>query len=172
MGELWGGASRLSAPINADDQPHRANLWCLAWVVVFAVLLTACSGSPSPRSSASPSTSAREVASGSPALSTPGQVQPTPKHEHVQPSSKSPGKAQPTSSQSSPDESFTMPDLVGLTLAAARSALSAADAGQYSWVYGCYGSPNTGLVVKQSPAGGVSVPRSETVDFYLQANNC
>jgi beta-lactam-binding protein with PASTA domain len=67
---------------------------------------------------------------------------------------------------------FTMPDLVGLTLAAARSALSAADAGQYSWVYGCYGSPNTGLVVKQSPAGGVSVPRSETVDFYLQANNC
>jgi hypothetical protein len=26
--------------------------------------------------------------------------------------------------------------------------------------------------VRQSPAGGVSVPRSETVDFYLQANNC
>jgi eukaryotic-like serine/threonine-protein kinase len=67
---------------------------------------------------------------------------------------------------------FTMPDLVGLTLAEARSALDAADAGPYAWSYGCYGSPNAGLVVSQSPAGGVTVARTTGVEFSLQNFNC
>ena len=53
VGELWTGASRPSASLNADDRAQLRNQWRLAWVVVFAVALTACSGTPSSRSSTS-----------------------------------------------------------------------------------------------------------------------
>ncbi len=62
--------------------------------------------------------------------------------------------------------------MLGMTLAAARSALYAADVATYSWMYGCYGSPNTGKVVKQTPAGGAKVARTTHVNIFLQANNC
>jgi PASTA domain len=59
-----------------------------------------------------------------------------------------------------------------MTLAAARSALNAANVAHYSWLYGCYGSPNINEVVRQSPEGGARVPRTTHVSIYLQANNC
>ena len=66
----------------------------------------------------------------------------------------------------------TVPDMLGMTLAAARSALYAADVGKYTWQYGCYGSPNIGKVVKQTPGGGAKVARTIDIKFFLQANNC
>jgi beta-lactam-binding protein with PASTA domain len=59
-----------------------------------------------------------------------------------------------------------------MTLAAARSALYAADFATYSWLYGCYGSSNINEVTSQSPGGGAKVPRTTHVKIYLQANNC
>jgi beta-lactam-binding protein with PASTA domain len=67
---------------------------------------------------------------------------------------------------------ITVPDMLGMTLAQAKAALNAADAGQYSWLYGCYGSPNIGLVVRQTPAGGTEIPRTTLIQIFLQNNNC
>jgi beta-lactam-binding protein with PASTA domain len=66
----------------------------------------------------------------------------------------------------------TVPNMVGMTLAAARSALAAAGFDHYTWLYGCYGSANIGEVVKQSPGGGAQAPQNTDVDIDLQANNC
>jgi beta-lactam-binding protein with PASTA domain len=66
----------------------------------------------------------------------------------------------------------TVPNMLGMTLAAARSALDAADFAKYSWLYGCYGSSNIGAVVSQNPGGGAQVPRTTPVKIFLQANNC
>jgi beta-lactam-binding protein with PASTA domain len=66
----------------------------------------------------------------------------------------------------------TVPDMLGMTLAQARSALDAADFAKYSWLYGCYGSSNIGAVVSQNPGGGAQVPRTTLVKISLQANNC
>jgi eukaryotic-like serine/threonine-protein kinase len=66
----------------------------------------------------------------------------------------------------------TVPDMIGMTLAAARSALDAADVGKYSWLYGCYGSSDIGEVVKQAPGAGEKVPRTTDVEIFLQADNC
>jgi beta-lactam-binding protein with PASTA domain len=66
----------------------------------------------------------------------------------------------------------TVPNMLGMTLAAARSALYTADIAKYSWLYGCYGSSNINLVVKQSPGGGAQVPRTTLVKIFLQADNC
>lgn len=177
VGELWAGASRLSASLKAYDRPQLGNQWRLAWVVVFAVALTACSGTPSSRSSTSSSASARPLASASSVLSSPGQVQPSSPGQtkptptgHVQPTS--PGQTQPTSNQSSPGKSITVPNMIGMSLAQAKAALNAADAGPYSWLYGCYGSSNIGLVVRQTPAGGTQIPRTTLIQIFLQANNC
>jgi len=65
-----------------------------------------------------------------------------------------------------------VPDMVGMTLAQAKAALNAADAGPYSWLYGCYGSSHIGLVVKQTPGGGAEIPRTTLIQIFLQANNC
>ena len=67
---------------------------------------------------------------------------------------------------------ITVPDMIGMTLAQAKAALSAADAGPYSWLYGCYGSSNIGLVAKQAPGGGAEIPRTTPIQIFLQANNC
>jgi PASTA domain len=66
----------------------------------------------------------------------------------------------------------TVPKMLGMNLAAARSALAAAGFDSYSWLYGCYRSPKIGAVVRQTPGGGARVPRTTHVDIYLQANNC
>jgi beta-lactam-binding protein with PASTA domain len=62
--------------------------------------------------------------------------------------------------------------MIGMTLAQAKAALNAADAGPYSWLYGCYGSSNIGLVVKQTPGGGAEIPRTTLIQIFLQNNNC
>src|SRR5271165_5670696 len=66
----------------------------------------------------------------------------------------------------------TMPIVLGMTLGAARSALSTAGYDKYSWQYDCYGSPDIGQVVKQVPGGGTHVERSTYVKVFLQADNC
>jgi beta-lactam-binding protein with PASTA domain len=66
----------------------------------------------------------------------------------------------------------TVPNMLGMTLAAARSALAAAGFNKYSWLYGCYASSNIGAVVSQSPRGGAQAPRTTSVKIFLQANNC
>jgi beta-lactam-binding protein with PASTA domain len=66
----------------------------------------------------------------------------------------------------------TVPDMIGMTLAQAKAALNAADAGPYSWLYGCYGSSNIGLVVRQTPGGGAEIPRTTLIQIFLQNNNC
>jgi eukaryotic-like serine/threonine-protein kinase len=72
----------------------------------------------------------------------------------------------------SPSTAETVPDMLGMTLAGARSALDAADIGKYSWLYGCYGSSNINEVVKQVPGGGAEIARTVVVEIFLQANNC
>ena len=67
---------------------------------------------------------------------------------------------------------ITVPDMIGMSLAQAKAALNAADAGPYSWLYGCYGSPNIGLVVRQTPGGGAEIPRTTLIQIFLQNNNC
>jgi hypothetical protein len=121
VGELQGGASRLSALLNASNRSQRMNQWRLVWVAVFAVLLTACSGMPSQSSATSSTASPLTLSRTS---SNPAQVQPTPHQGSV-----------------SRSTTEIVPDVLGLTLAAARSALYAADVGKYSWLYGCHGSP-------------------------------
>ena len=66
----------------------------------------------------------------------------------------------------------TVPNMLGMTLAAARSALYAVDFAKYSWLYGCYRSSNIDKVVSQSPGGGAQVPRTTPVKIFLQADNC
>jgi eukaryotic-like serine/threonine-protein kinase len=66
----------------------------------------------------------------------------------------------------------TVPNVVGRTLAQAKSVIFTAGFHKYSWQYGCYGSPNIGDVVKQIPGAEAQAPRTTRVQFYLQANNC
>jgi beta-lactam-binding protein with PASTA domain len=66
----------------------------------------------------------------------------------------------------------TVPNVVGMTLAGARSALAAAGFERYTWLYGCYGSPNILAVVRQDPGSGAQAPQDTDVDIYLQADNC
>jgi PASTA domain len=110
------------------------------------VLLTAaCSGTSSPRSAASAAAS-------------------------VHP----PGPSPSNSATVAPHNSATgtVPNMLGMNLAAARSALAAAGFDTYHWQYGCYRSPNTGAVVRQTPGGGARVSQTTYVNIYLQANNC
>jgi beta-lactam-binding protein with PASTA domain len=65
-----------------------------------------------------------------------------------------------------------VPNTLGTSLPQARSALSGAGFDKYSWLYGCYNSPNIGEVVKQVPVAGTRVPVTTHVNIYLQANNC
>lgn len=65
-----------------------------------------------------------------------------------------------------------MPNLAGETLAQGRSALFTAGFHAYSWLYGCYGSPNFNEVVQQDPAAGARAAFSTRVHMGLQADNC
>jgi hypothetical protein len=171
--------SRLSAPADTNDRLWHKNRWRLIWVAAFVLLTAACSGG-SPTHSASAVASVHSLGSSAPAnatapssqkaspavsatLSSPGKIQPTGQHssQGTSPSASAPSPA-----------SVTVPDVLGLALSAARSALEAADVGPYSWVYGCYGSPDINEVVRQSPGGGAQVPRTTHVSMYLQADNC
>jgi beta-lactam-binding protein with PASTA domain len=65
-----------------------------------------------------------------------------------------------------------VPDLVGLDQGTAAATLDAHGFANYSWLYECYGSPNVGVVLSQSPPAGADVLKTTQVSFFLQANNC
>jgi len=98
------------------------------------------------------------------------------------PTQSSPAQSQPTAQLSSPGSSVTasvpsaitgtVPNMRGMTLSGARSALYTAGFDKYSWLYGCHGSPDFEKVVKQTPSGRAHVPQNTYVHIYLQANNC
>jgi eukaryotic-like serine/threonine-protein kinase len=64
-----------------------------------------------------------------------------------------------------------VPNVVGMDQANAVSTLEQAGF-RVQWEYECLGSSNIGAVITQSPTAGTSYPRGDTVDIYLQANNC
>jgi serine/threonine protein kinase len=65
-----------------------------------------------------------------------------------------------------------VPDVGELTLSAAEYQLKQAGFSNIQYMYRCYGSPNIGDVVHQSPAPGSSYGSTQPVAINLQANNC
>jgi hypothetical protein len=89
-------------------------------------------------------------------------------------SSRAPQPA-PRSTHSAPPpapSTGVVPDVVGTTLSAASSALKARGFGNIPYLYNCYGSPDAGDVVQQSPGAGATISLTAPVQLYLQANNC
>jgi beta-lactam-binding protein with PASTA domain len=66
----------------------------------------------------------------------------------------------------------TVPGVVGLTLTGATSALKASGYDNIPYLYECYGSGDTGDVVRQVPAAGSPTAPALPVHLYLQADNC
>jgi len=64
-----------------------------------------------------------------------------------------------------------VPNVIGMDQASAVSTLEQAGF-RVHWEYECLGSSDIGAVITQSPNPGTSYPRGDTVDIYLQANNC
>jgi hypothetical protein len=179
VGELKVEDSRLSSLLKTMGRSQHRNRYRLIYIIAFAVLTAGCSGSAPSRSAVSAAASVHSLGSasanapgtssnaasptGSPSLSSPAPSQPT--QQHSSPSSST------TSIAPSPTTG-TLPNMLGMTLAGARSALNTAGFAKYSWQYGCYGSSNIGTVVSQSLGGGAKVPRTTFVKISLQANNC
>jgi beta-lactam-binding protein with PASTA domain len=86
-----------------------------------------------------------------------------------------PASVQPSVSQNSPvsnPTTATVPDVLGLTLSAATSALEARGFHNIPWLDGCYGSADIGDVVQEVPGGGAQIALTAPVRLNLQANNC
>jgi serine/threonine protein kinase len=66
----------------------------------------------------------------------------------------------------------SVPDVQGDSLTAATSALKAVGFHDIPYLYSCYGSDNSGDVVRQAPAAGTHIARSSPVHLYLQDDNC
>lgn len=66
----------------------------------------------------------------------------------------------------------SVPDVQGDNLTAAASALTAVGFHDLPYLYSCYGSGNSGDVVRQAPAAGAHIARTSPVHLYLQADNC
>jgi serine/threonine-protein kinase len=68
----------------------------------------------------------------------------------------------------------TLPNVIGLQLSNAESTLEQAGipGPEIYWIYQCFGSPNTGAVIVESPNAGTSVGTNQQVTIKLQANNC
>ncbi len=66
----------------------------------------------------------------------------------------------------------TVPNVIGMNLSNAAYTLKQANFDNIPYVYGCYGSSETGDVVSQSPGAGVSYGSTQPVSLKLQANNC
>jgi beta-lactam-binding protein with PASTA domain len=65
-----------------------------------------------------------------------------------------------------------VPDVLGMNLSAASGTLNSGGYHNFSYIYGCYGSANTGDAVRESPAAGTHIAPASPVHLYLQANNC
>ncbi len=70
------------------------------------------------------------------------------------------------------DNCRTVPDVIGMNLSNAAYTLKQAGFTNIPYLYDCYGSPDTGAVVRQSPAAGTSYGSNQPVSLKLQANNC
>ena len=137
--------SRSSAPPNMNHRLRHRNRQILIWMAVLVFFTAACSGG-SPHQTAVPS-SAQSTA-----------------HLNSPSSSATAFKPSPVAG--------TVPNMAGMSLAAARAALATAGFDTYTWVYHCYGSPDIEGVDKQTPPGGARVPEYTHVYIYLQAGNC
>jgi beta-lactam-binding protein with PASTA domain len=149
---------------------RRTRWWPLAWIALAAIFVVACSAPPShPAASSSSAGNPSRSASGEPARSASARSSTS-----ASPSPSSSGKVKPTPqrSSSSAAASGLVPNLAGETLAQGRSALFTAGFHAYSWLYGCYGSPNLNEVVQQDPAAGARAAFSTRVHMGLQADNC
>jgi serine/threonine protein kinase len=71
-----------------------------------------------------------------------------------------------------PPPPASVPAVVGETLVAATSALKASGFHDIPYLYSCYGSANSGDVVRQFPTAGARVAPVSPVHLYLQADNC
>ncbi|MDP9465094.1 MAG: PASTA domain-containing protein [Actinomycetota bacterium] len=69
------------------------------------------------------------------------------------------------------DNCAFIPGVIGMDLNAAAATLQAAGFSSIPYVYDCYGSPNKGTVLSQSPSGG-QVVVSTPIRLQLQANDC
>ncbi|OHV43039.1 hypothetical protein BBK14_10365 [Parafrankia soli] len=70
------------------------------------------------------------------------------------------------------DGLVAVPGVLNMVLADASSALKAAGFSNIPYLYDCYGSANTGNVVRQEPAAGARLAPTAPVHLYLQAQNC
>jgi beta-lactam-binding protein with PASTA domain len=71
-----------------------------------------------------------------------------------------------------PTSQPSVPDVQGDSLTAAASALKSAGFHNIPYLYDCYGSGNSGDVVRQTPAAGTHIGQTSPVHLYLQAGNC
>src|ERR1700722_563697 len=71
-----------------------------------------------------------------------------------------------------PTSLSSIPDVRGDSLTAAASALKSAGFHDIPYLYSCYGSGNSGGVVRQDPAAGTHMARTSPVHLYLEADNC
>ncbi len=158
---------RRSAPRVLAGLLQRTRWWPLTLIALAAALVAACSAAPSSHQVAASSSAGHpsKSASSQPARSASASASPTP-------SSSTQVKPTPQHGSSSAAASGLVPNLAGDTLAQGRSALFTAGFSAYSWLYGCYGSPNIGEVVRQDPAAGARAAVSTRVHMYLQADNC
>jgi PASTA domain len=151
----------------AGGRPRRRSGWHLAWVGVLATLIAACSSAPPSRTAASSPASVHPLGTASATATATSS-------DKASPAQSSPRHDQPSSHQASPSipPTGTVPNVLGVTLANATSAVYAAGFSKYSWLYSCYGSAHIGQVVRQIPAPGAQVARTTHVRLYLQAGNC
>jgi eukaryotic-like serine/threonine-protein kinase len=66
----------------------------------------------------------------------------------------------------------TVPNVIGMNLSNAAYTLKQEGFSNIPYLYQCYGSPDIGAVVRQSPAPGTSYGENQPVSLKLQANNC
>jgi hypothetical protein len=65
-----------------------------------------------------------------------------------------------------------LPNVSNVSLTVAADALKKRGFEDIPYLYGCYGSPNVGDVVRQVPAAGRRLALTAPVHLYLQADNC
>ena len=70
------------------------------------------------------------------------------------------------------DNCATVPNVIGMSLSDAAYTLKQEGLTNIPYLYGCYGSSQTGDVVSESPGAGSSYGTTQPVSLRLQANNC
>jgi eukaryotic-like serine/threonine-protein kinase len=97
----------------------------------------------------------------------PGAAAISTSHPPVRPATSTPSSSAPPGPATS-----AVPAVLGDTLSAGASALKKKGFHNLPYLYGCYGSPNYGDIVRQDPAAGTVIALTAPVHLFLQANNC